>query len=147
MPLHLSQPITGSLASQYWTSSLIGVGPIYSVKMLRSTALKLHFFFGKLPKARLGMSKSPGSTQNAKHYRLTTTHYILLTAHCTLHTAHYRLHTAHCPPPPVRHPGEASPEEVCLSAPGSWPQTILHYDQVRGGGKLVMEEVSKGVGK
>ena len=40
IPLDLSQPITGSLASQYWNSSVIGGGPIYSVKMLRSTALK-----------------------------------------------------------------------------------------------------------
>ena len=32
-------PITGSLASKYLTSSVIGGGPIYSVKMLRSTTL------------------------------------------------------------------------------------------------------------
>ena len=29
----MSQPITGILASQYWTSSVIGGGPIYSVKI------------------------------------------------------------------------------------------------------------------
>ena len=39
LPLGLSQPITGSLAYQYWTISVIGVSPIYSVKMLWSTAL------------------------------------------------------------------------------------------------------------
>ena len=39
IPLDLSQPITGSLASQYFNSSVIGDGSIYSVKMLRSTAL------------------------------------------------------------------------------------------------------------
>ena len=39
IPLDLSHPITGSLASQYVTSSVIGGGPICSVKMLRSTAL------------------------------------------------------------------------------------------------------------
>ena len=39
IPLDLSHPITGSLASQYLTSSVIGGGSIYSVKMLRSTAL------------------------------------------------------------------------------------------------------------
>ena len=45
IPLDLSQPITGSLASQYWTSSVIGGGPIYSVKMLRSTALRQQILF------------------------------------------------------------------------------------------------------
>ena len=39
IPLDLSQPITGSLASQYWTSSVIGGGPISLVNKLRSTAL------------------------------------------------------------------------------------------------------------
>ena len=39
IPLDLSQPITGSLASQYWNSSVIGGGAIYLVTMLRSTAL------------------------------------------------------------------------------------------------------------
>ena len=43
IPLDLSHPITGSLASQYLTSSVIGGGPIYSVKMLRSTALGREF--------------------------------------------------------------------------------------------------------
>ena len=38
IPLDLSHPITGSLASQYVTPSVIGGGPIYSVKMLRSIA-------------------------------------------------------------------------------------------------------------
>ena len=39
IPLDLSHPITGSLASQYFTSSVVVGGPIYLVKMLRSTAL------------------------------------------------------------------------------------------------------------
>ena len=39
IPLDLSHPISGSLASQYLTSSVIGYGPIYLVKMWRSTAL------------------------------------------------------------------------------------------------------------
>ena len=43
LPLDLSQPITDSLASQYLTSSVIRGGPIYSVKMLRSTALVMEF--------------------------------------------------------------------------------------------------------
>ena len=42
IPLDLSHPITESLASQYLTSSVIGGGPIYSLKMLRFTALYHH---------------------------------------------------------------------------------------------------------